>query len=192
MNTIDYYNNNANKFVADTVYIDFKETQDKFLSKLSGNRVLDFGCGSGRDTKYFLNKGYTVEAIDGSEELCRMASQYTGIQVKQMLFNELSEKNKYNGIWACASILHLPKNELKTVLLKMTDALCSNGVVYTSFKYGKFEGERQGRFFTDFTPETFTAFISDISNIKVLEYWFTDDVRPNRTEKWLNLLLQKH
>ena len=190
--TLDYYNKNADNFVANTISVDFKRTQDKFLDKLQGKRILDFGCGSGRDTKYFLEKGYEVDAVDGSEELCKAASKYTGIQVRQMLFQELIEQNRYDGIWACSSILHLSKDELRIVFPKMLDALCSNGIIYTSFKYGEFEGERNGRFFTDFTIETFSEFISDIDNIKMEEDWITGDVRPGRgEEKWLNLILRK-
>ena len=190
--TLDYYNKNADNFVANTISVDFKKTQDKFLDKLQGKRILDFGCGSGRDTKYFLEKGYEVDAVDGSEELCKAASKYTGIQVRQMLFQELEECNRYDGIWACSSILHLSKDELRIVFPKMLDALCSNGIIYTSFKYGEFEGERNGRFFTDFTIETFSEFISDIDNIKMEEDWITGDVRPGRgEEKWLNLILRK-
>lgn len=190
--TIDYYNQNAASFVNGTVYVDFKETQDKFLKVLPGNRVLDFGCGSGRDTKYFLNAGLDVVATDGSEELCRSASVYTGIQVKHMLFQDLNEVNRYDGIWACSSILHLPKDELRIVFSKMVNALSSNGIIYTSFKYGDFEGERNGRFFTDFTLDIFTAFIKDMKDIEIEEYWITGDVRPGREEeKWLNLLLRK-
>lgn len=190
--TLDYYNKNADNFVANTISVDFKKTQDKFLDKLQGKRILDFGCGSGRDTKYFLEKGYEVDAVDGSEELCKAASKYTGIQVRQMLFQELIEQNRYDGIWACSSILHLSKDELRIVFPKMLDALCSNGIIYTSFKYGEFEGERNGRFFTDFTIETFSEFISDIDNIKMEEDWITGDVRPGRgEEKWLNLILRK-
>ncbi|KSV60516.1 class I SAM-dependent methyltransferase [Acetivibrio ethanolgignens] len=190
--TIDYYNQNADSFVKGTIFVDFKKTQDKFLKVLPGKRVLDFGCGSGRDTKYFINAGFEVVAIDGSEELCKSASAYTGIQVKHMLFQDLDEMERYDGVWACSSILHLPKDELRIVFSKMSNALSSNGIIYTSFKYGNFEGERNGRFFTDFTLELFKDFISDVKDIVIEEYWITGDVRPGREdEKWLNLILRK-
>lgn len=144
--TLDYYNKNAESFIQGTVSADLKDIQDKFLNKLSGNKILDFGCGSGRDTKSFIEAGYDVDAIDGSLELCKSASAYTGIQVKHMLFQDLDKQNYYDGIWACSSILHLPKSELKGVLSKMSNALKDDGIIYTSFKYGDFEGERNGRF----------------------------------------------
>ena len=109
-----------------------------------------------------------------------------------MLFQELDEKEKYDGIWACASILHLPKKQLREVLENMYAALKSGGWIYTSFKHGEFEGERNGRYFTDFTTDTFKDFIHDMHGLKIEEHWITGDVRPGRgEEKWLDLLLQK-
>ena len=191
--TLDYYNQNADTFFLGTVSVDFTQTQNKFLNYLNpGDSILDFGCGSGRDTKYFLEAGMKVDAIDGSEEMCRIASEYTGIKVQQMLFQELDAHDKYDGIWACASILHLPKKKLKSVLLKMATALKKHGIIYTSFKYGEFEGERNGRFFTDFTEETFQKFSVDIEGMQIEEIWITGDVRPGRgEERWLNLILRK-
>ena len=108
------------------------------------------------------------------------------------MFQELNEQDKYDGIWACSSILHLSKKELRQVLVKMIDALRCDGLIYTSFKYGDFEGERNGRYFTDFSMETFTEFLKEIDNIKIEDWWISGDVRPGRgEEKWLNLLLRK-
>ena len=107
----------------------------------------------------FLGYGYQVDAIDGSEELCKIASDNTGIQVKNMMFQELTEINRYDGIWACSSILHLPIVKLKEVMHKMVKALKRKGIIYTSFKYGNFEGERNGRYFTDMTEEKSDEFI---------------------------------
>ncbi len=192
-NTLEYYNKNADQFAQRTFFVDFVKIQERFLSKLqAGSRILDFGCGSGRDTKCFLSGGYEVDATDGSEELCKIAREHSGIEVKQMLFSELNEHEKYDGIWACSSILHLPKDELKPVLQKMADALKKNGVIYTSFKYGEFEGERNGRYFTDFTLESFKDYMQDMGTLQIEEYWITGDVRCGRgDEKWLNLILRK-
>lgn len=191
--TLNYYNENAQSFASGTVSVEFTEMQDRFLEKLDpGAYILDFGCGAGRDTKYFLSQGYLVDAMDGSEQLCRIASDHTGIKVRQMLFQELEVNEKYDGIWACASILHLPKKELKEVLKKMLTALKTDGWIYTSFKYGEYEGIRNGRYFTDFTIDTFTDFVQGIQNMRIEEHWVTGDVRPGRgEEKWLNLILQK-
>jgi len=191
--TLNYYNENAEEFTASTINVDFTNVQDKFLNKLSSSSsILDFGCGAGRDTKYFLEKGYIVEAIDGSEELCKLASEYTGIEVKHMLFQELSDIEKYDGIWACSSILHLPYEELVEVMKKMKVALKDTGIIYTSFKYGNFEGVRNGRFFIDMTEESLEKLLQDVGGLDVEEMWVTSDVRPGRgDEKWLNLFLRK-
>ena len=99
--TIDFYNLNAENFIENTQNVDMHLAQDKFLQLLNdGAAILDFGCGSGRDTKYFLEKGYLVTATDGSVELCRLASVFTGIEVKEMLFQELDDMDAYDGIWA--------------------------------------------------------------------------------------------
>lgn len=191
--TLKYYEKNADKFVQETTGVEFSEIQNKFLIGLEpGARVLDFGCGSGRDTKYFVEKGYIVEAIDGSAELCRIASEYAGIQVKCMLFKEFNEVSKYDGIWACASILHLPQNELQVVIQKMVDSLVENGIIYISFKYGEFEGERNGRYFTDMTEESFQRIADEIPEATIKEIWKTTDVRPGRgDEQWLNIIMSK-
>ncbi|MDO4649261.1 MAG: class I SAM-dependent methyltransferase [Eubacteriales bacterium] len=193
MKTIDYYNQNAENFIENTQNVDMHFAQDKFLSLLQeGASILDFGCGSGRDTRYFLDKGYQVTATDGSAELCRLASAFTGIEVKEMLFQELEDIDIYDGIWACSSILHLPKVELLPVLQKMCLALKDKGVIYTSFKYSDFEGERNGRYFTDFTEVAFKEFIAELLELTIEDYWITGDVRPGRgEEKWLNLILRK-
>ena len=191
--TIRYYDEHADSFAAGTINVDFSAAQDRFLSFLpKDGRILDFGCGSGRDSKYFLEKGFQVDAMDGSEKMCRIARQNTGLPVRQMLFSELDAEAVYDGIWACASILHLPKSELRNVLCKIAGALKSGGYCYTSFKYGEFEGERNGRHFTDFTEKTIENFIAGLRNLTIVDEWISSDVRPGRTEeKWLNVIIQK-
>lgn len=193
-NTLNYYNDNSSKFVSDTVDVEFTDIQDYFLSFLNpGSYVLDFGCGSGRDSRYFLSKGYKVDAIDGSEEMVKIASKNTGIAVKKMLFNELDETEKYDGIFACASILHVPYAELPDVLFRIRNALKKNGIAYVSFKYGEFEGERNGRFFTDMTEERFDNLLHEVPGFIIVNEKITGDVRPGRSdEKWLNIILRKN
>ena len=191
--TLDYYNSMAKDFVSDTVDVVFTEIQDIFLEYITvGGKVLDFGCGSGRDTKYFLSKGYDVDAIDGSEELCKIASEYAGVQVKQMLFEELDKVEVYDGIWACASILHVEKNQLSGIMKKIAIATKTGGVVYVSFKYGDFEGVRNGRFFTYLTEESFGEILKSVPELAIEKLWISADVRAERgEERWLNIVLRK-
>lgn len=191
--TLLYYDTYADSFIQETRAVDFSPIQTLFLSKLQkGMLILDFGCGSGRDTKYFLEKGYFVEAIDGSAQLCHAASQYTGIPVKQMLFQDLDVSEKYDAIWACSSLLHLPTAELKDVLQKMCRALKKNGIAYVSFKYGTFAGERNGRYFLDLTEASFAELLTAEKQFAIEKEWITGDVRANReNQQWLNVILRK-
>lgn len=191
--TLDYYDSNADAFVENTLHVDFSAPADRFLKLLPDRAVvLDFGCGSGRDTKYFLEKGCRVTAVDGSERLCRLASEYTGILVRQMLFQDLDEPECYDGIWACASILHLRTEELKDVLGRIRRALKPGGILYASFKYGTFSGERNGRYFTDLTEDSFRGLLEEIPGLRLEEQWISRDVRPDRKdESWLNVLVRK-
>ncbi len=191
--TLDYYNKNASSYVMDTLGVEFSEVQSKFLSYIpKGGLILDFGCGSGRDSKCFLDKGYQVDPVDGSAEFCKIASDITGTRVRQMLFKDLEAETLYDGIWACASVLHLSKEELADVFSKMIRALKDGAYIYTSFKYGTFEGERNGRYFTDFTIDAFRDFLEKFPDLEIEEYWISGDVRPGRQEEaWLNLIMKK-
>ena len=191
--TINFYNQKAADFITNTISVDFTEVQDLFLESLpTSGKILDFGCGSGRDSKYFLSKGYQVDASDGSIELCKKAGEFLGIPVKQMLFHELDAVEEYDGIWACASILHVEKNCLPGILQKMSNATKSNGIIYASFKYGDFEGEVNGRYFTYLTEETAGELVKTLPELSCEKMWVTTDVRSERTdERWLNLILKK-
>lgn len=191
--TLEYYNLNADGFAEGTLSADMSDSRSRFAACLPPKGfILDFGCGSGRDTKAFLETGFRVDAVDGSEKLCALASVYTGINVRRMLFSELDACEQYDGIWACASILHLSKDELVSVIRKMETALQHGGVLYASFKYGDFEGVRNGRYFTCFTEETLGAFWENTKGLRIFDLWITQDVRPGREEeKWINLLARR-
>ena len=193
--TIQYYEEHAEEFAANTLGADMASIRSRFLAYLStGCRILDFGCGTGRDAKAFLDLGYEVTAIDGSEALCQIARSLTGLPVQCLDFRCFTpvEGEGYEGVWACASLLHLQKDELLPVMKVLSQALIPGGAFYVSFKYGTFEGERNGRHFTDFTPEDFSEFLKSIPELSVAEYWVTGDVRPGRgDERWLNIVLQR-
>ena len=191
--TLSFYNNNAHSFIARTVAANVETLRQRFIKYIPPNGyVLDFGCGSGRDTRYFLEKGYHVVATDGSEELCKVASAYTGVQVRKLLFQELQDENCYDGIWACSSILHVGRTEQPDIFRRMILALKEQGYIYTSFKYGTFEGFRGERYFTDFDEAGFRDFIRAFPELTIEKMWVTSDVRPERSnEKWLNIILRK-
>ena len=177
----------------ETIYVPFSQLQEEFLSKIkSGGRILDLGCGSGRDSKYFLSQGYRVVAVDGSERLCELASQYIGQQVICSTFQDYEPEGIFDGIWACSSLLHLEANDIVKVIRKLSDSLIESGYIYLSFKYGTFCGERNGRFFTDMNENTFLNMSQDFSRLSVERLYITKDSRLNKQEnKWLNILLTK-
>ena len=193
--TLQYYEEHAEEFAANTLNADMASIRSRFLAYLpTGCRILDFGCGTGRDSKAFLDLGYDVTAVDGSEALCQIAQSLTGIPVRCLDFRKFTpvEGEVYEGIWACASLLHLKKDELLPVMTVLSQVLIPGGAFYVSFKYGNFEGERNGRYFTDFTLEEFREFIKGVPELYVAEHWVTGDVRPGRgDERWLNIVLQR-
>lgn len=191
--TIDYYETNAQSFFDTTANVEFSSNQDKFLGYLeNGGLVLDYGCGSGRDAKYFLDKGFQVVAVDGSKHMCQLANKLTGLPVRQMYFQQLDETGKYDGVWACASILHLPVDQLGDVFTKVAQALKTKGIFYVSFKYGDFQGERNGRYFTDLTESSLAQLVVQSGAFAIEEIWLSSDVRPGRSdEKWLNAIMKK-
>lgn len=191
--TLKYYDDNKDSFTNTTVDLEFSDIQDRFLKYLEpGSLILDLGCGPGRDSRYFLNKGYSVEAVDGSEEMVRIARETTGLPVRQMLFSELDETDKYDGVFACASLLHVPSEELPDIIGKVIKALKNNGVFYLSFKYGDFEGYRNDRYFTDYKEDTFAQLMAPFHELVAVDHWISSDARPGRSdEKWLNVIMVK-
>ncbi|MFV5516073.1 MULTISPECIES: bifunctional 2-polyprenyl-6-hydroxyphenol methylase/3-demethylubiquinol 3-O-methyltransferase UbiG [unclassified Acinetobacter] len=193
MKTIDYYNNFADDFAEATLHVDMERLYQPFLIELPKQAyILDVGCGSGRDTLAFKNKGYKVDAIDYSEELAKKATQLTGVRVQLMSFYEIDEHEVYDGVWACASLLHCERDRLAEVIGQLITALKPNGVLYMSFKYGDSDREKDGRVFTDLDENQAKALLQLFEDVEQNQQWITLDQRPDRQEKWLNLLWKKH
>ena len=186
---MNYYDTHAEEFFKNTVNVDMKHIYADFINAIPENsHILDAGCGSGRDTKYFKSEGYTVTAMDASREMCRLASKHTAQEVLHLKFQDMKFRAEFEGIWASSSLLHVPREELAEVLNLLKEALKDNGVLYASFKCGNFEGKRNGRYFTDLTFESAKNLFKDF---KILKMWHTEDARKNRNEKWVNILVKK-
>ena len=191
--TLSFYNTNAEQYVAETVGLDISKNRDLFLTHIpkTGN-VLDLGCGSGRDSRFFLDNGYSVTAIDGSIEVAKFASDFIGKTVEVKTFQELDYLNTFDGIWACASLLHCPKSEIEDVIFKINQALKINGVVYMSFKYGQDERvDERGRFFNDYTESELSDLVATQASLNILE--LSTEIKPLRSgiQTWLNLIAKK-
>ena len=190
---IYYYNQNADQFFDTTYQVDMTGLYQSFLRYLPEHAsILDLGCGSGRDTLAFKNLGHQVEVIDYSEHLVAKARQLTGLPVQLDSFYELSVQEKYDGIWACASLLHCERDRLAEVLQKMLSALKPNGVIYMSFKYGDSDREKDGREFTDLNEQQAQELLAQFDQVSLVQQWITVDKRPDREEEWLNLLWKKN
>ena len=164
----------------------------EFTAYLPKNaKVLDAGCGSGRDSLAFLKMGYDVSAFDASNEMVKYASKLTGISVKKLNFDQLKSLNTYDGIWCCASLLHVQKSELLESMQSLANALKEHGVWYVSFKYGDTEREKDGRRFTDLNENLLHGLAGQLSDIEIISTWVTTDKRANRDETWLNSILKK-
>ena len=187
----DYYDDNAQSFYDSTVDVDMVGFYCKFLPLVGAEgRILDLGCGSGRDTKYFVDLGYKVDAIDASKEMVRLASIKSGLEVKHMTFEEFNPDLQYDGIWACASLLHVEPKALKSMLVQISHWLNVSGVLYASFKYGDGVRVKDGRTFTDMDEHQLKVLLS-AADLILKESWVTYDQRLERNEKWLNALITK-
>lgn len=191
--TIDYYNQRSQSFFDQTINIDTQELYEPFLSLLPpSTHILDAGSGSGRDTKAFLDRGYAVSAIDASEAMVQLSSEFTGQDTALMTFEEMPFENCFDGIWACASLLHVPSIEIHSVFQRFEKALKPDGIWYLSFKLGDGERWHEGRLFNDFDEERFCENMSAHPGLETLRLWQTSDQRPNRDcNRWLNALVTK-
>ncbi len=190
--TLKYYQDNAQTFFDGTVNVDMSSLYETFTQHLApGARVLDAGCGSGRDAKAFQEMGYQVEAFDASPAMVELAQEHTGLPVKVMSFADVDWKEEFDGIWCCASLLHVPAVELPGVMRRLADALKPGGVWYVSFKYGDGEREVDGRRFTDMDEDDLNTLVSSLTAMEVGEVWLTQDKRPDRKEIWVNGILRK-
>ena len=187
--TLDYYNKHAGQYAAQAALLDVSALYTDFEACLKpGARILDLGCGGGRDSKHFLLQGYDVVPADGSAEMCRTASVFLDIPVRCIRFSELEYEEEFDGIWACASLVHVPQDQIRDVMARVKRALKPNGVLYASFKYGDGEENIRGRHFYYYSEYD----LDWISDLGLIRYWISEDVRPDRTgEKWLNTLWRK-
>lgn len=189
---IEYYNNNAQEFFDTTIKADMSQWRDIFESYVwDGGRILDAGCGSGRDSKAFLQHGFAVEAFDASGQMCRRASELIAQTVWQMRFDEISFDEEFDGIWACASLLHVSHEDMPTIFKKLNKALKDDGAMYASFKYGEGTLTKGERTFSNYTLETIKPVLEQ-AGFDIVKCEISQDVREDRAdEKWLNVICKK-
>jgi len=189
--TLDYYAINARGFVESTVAVDMRPLYQHFLPRLSRQaHILDVGCGSGRDSRYFRQQGHQIIAIDASRQVAALAEKEIQQPVKVQRVQDIRYRQEFDGIWASASLLHVPAKELSDVFQRLSNALKPGGVLYCSFKYGRGEHWRSGRRFTDLDQQGLERSLSQVDGLSIAELWISADRRPCRgAEQWLNTVL---
>lgn len=191
--TIEFYQANAEAFFNDTVGVDMQSLYQPFVAALPAKAcILDAGCGSGRDSKAFLDMGFNVEAFDASSEMVQRASAHTGLSVSLCSFTDFDKPTYFDAIWACASLLHVDENELPAAISALSNSLKYGGLFYMSFKYGNSQRVKDGRTFTDMNEDRFSSLISQFPELTIHQLWLTEDKRPDRNERWLNIIVMKN
>ncbi|WP_227429286.1 class I SAM-dependent DNA methyltransferase [Psychrobacter sp. I-STPA6b] len=203
--TLQYYDDHANDFVSETINADMQSLYARFIQNLANKdslHILDLGCGSGRDVYYFANMGYQVIAIDGSQALINLAkysyhiklSKNTNISWQCLKFTDVAKLNwghRFDGIWACASLLHVPYKELPKLIEDLLETLEADGVLYVSFKYGDAERVDNGRFFCDMNETRWQDIVLQLKTKVDYETWLSADVRPSSEIQWFNVMIKK-
>lgn len=188
----NYYEENYEEYYKNTIDADMSQMIEKFLSYLKPqSMILDAGCGVGRDTKVFIQKGYDVEAFDSSAQMCRISSEYTGQSTRQMRFEDMDYENQFDGVWACASLLHVTREDLLDVFRRLEKALKKGGVLYASFKLG-YDYSEKGRQFVCLTEDEARHIADELKDLVFYDCVITNDVRQFYDSiQWINLFLVK-
>lgn len=193
MDSIDYYNRYAVPYYEETVDVDMTEVIEPFMELLPENaEVLDLGCGSGRDTIVLEERGFYVTPMDGSEEMCKLAEINTDQEVLQMTYDEMEFDDVFDGIWACAALVHLTDDEMREIMKKLIQALKADGILYFSVHKGDRDGIYNGRYFRDYTRKELSDLMEEFPELELINMWTTQDARSEKSDgQWLNVLAKK-
>lgn len=192
--TVAWYEANAEDFFQRTFGVGELPQLTEFADRLpEGARVLEVGCGAGRDAKVLSERGFRVTATEASPALAALARAYSGVDVQVMTFEAMAwPEASFDGIWACASLLHSPRAELPDLLLRLTRALAPGGLFFMSFKYGTEERDAVGRRFTDLDEAGATALLAEAGGLELISLQVSGDQRSDRAhERWISLLCRK-
>lgn len=193
LNTFRFYEANAEALIENSRLPNGVEWTQPLLSLLPPHaHILDAGCGAGYASQYFIQQGHTVTAFDASEALARFSSQLIQQPVYNLKYEDINFENKFDGIWACASLLHVPRSHMPQVLHKLSVSLKTGGIFYANFVYGEEQTSRNGILFNDYTEDTFHAVLANEKSLELLKMWKSPDLPPARPNReWLHVLAQK-
>jgi SAM-dependent methyltransferase len=191
--TIGFYDENAEDFFKRSVDADMARGHADFTALVTpGGRILDAGCGSGRDSVAFARLGFQVTPIEASPKLAALARAHTGLPVQVLTFDQIAWRETFDGVWACASLLHVSRAALPAAVTRLRDALVPDGILWMSFKYGAQERFANGRHFTDLDEAAARPLLDAVGGLSLISLTVTDDARDDRPgERWLSVLCRK-
>ncbi len=191
--TVAYYDEHAKEFLARTKDLPMDRLYEPFVRGLpAGGLILDVGCGTGRDAAAFRKMGFEVLPFDASAVMVEMCARATGLKPLHMRFADMAFREEFDGVWACASLIHVPKGSMRGILKRCSRALKESGIFFGSFRRGEGEEVQDGRFFSFYNELTLTEEMRRVPELRVQRLWITNAVRPEkRGEKWVNVIAKK-
>lgn len=186
----NYYESNAERYAAETISADVSEQYQRFLPLLKkGAKILDVGSGSGRDVCYFQKQGYQATALEPSKNLCREIRKVFSGEIVCSDIQNYRPAERYDGIWACASLIHLQEEEVLQFFERIDRYLNDDGIVYISGKNGIQSGKAgDGRYFLEFTEHLVEKILTVNKQLKLEQLWYTEDVSGRRGFWWMNVI----
>lgn len=190
--TLKYYNENANDYFDASVKVDMSELYSVFLPLIpSGGSILDIGCGSGRDLKYFKERGYDAEGLELSSELRKLAEVYSGCRIYEGSIQDFCPLHNYDALWACASLLHLKEAEIFDLFKQLDRFLKPGGILLASMKSGIPTGpDSKNRYFTNFTEDSLNEILIHNKNLELVKLWYSKDTMNRKDFQWLNFIIR--
>ncbi len=191
-NSAAWYDQHAAEYASRTDDVDLTGHYERFLAHVPpGGRLLDAGCGPGRDSLAFIARGYRVTAMDASIGMVHLASQRLGQPVRHLRHEDVTFDREFDGIWANASLLHVTRADLPGVLVRYRRALMPGGVLYASFKLGTGDVIASERLFVNQDEASLREVLASGTGLVPIELWISGDRRPGREhESWLNALVR--
>lgn len=185
------YQKDARQYAQSTKDLDLSNIYKKFLKYKKKGKLLDLGCGSGRDSLFFKKQGFEVTSSDGFQEMCDEASKILQQKVICLDFRDISFNNEFDAVWACASLLHLKKSELNMVLNKIAQAMKKDAIFYCSFKYGDKEIIKNKLNYNFENENSFQERINTIASLEIIESFKTKDTLSDDRPNWFNVIIKK-
>ena len=194
MDSIDYYERYAIPYYEQTIDLDMSEEMQPFLDALpeGAEEILDLGCGSGRDSKTLDELGFYVTPMDGSGKMCELAEIYTDQEVLRLRFEEMDFDEVFDGIWASLALIHVPSEEIHTIMDKVLAALKPGGILYFSVYEGDRDGVYAGCYYRDYTELELRRLMKGFEGVRILSIRRSEGQGWNGNDwKILNVLAEK-